>query len=82
MRGLGSFSLPLHNCQVRVNICFAVGDITPRTQWLLHYSFTKMKHSNLGVKMTGAERVNEKGKNNFNPMLCLPDSRFWFYQFQ
>ena len=34
-------------------VLITVEDITPRTQWLLHYSFTDVDHNSLGVKMTG-----------------------------
>ena len=42
--------------QVLIN----VGGITPRTQWLIHYSFTGQHHRGLGVKMRGA--VNTGGE--------------------
>ena len=38
-------------------VLITVEDITPRTQWLLHYSFTDVDHSSLGVKMTGGVEI-------------------------
>ena len=36
-------------------------ETTPRTQWLLHFSFTSSSHHSLGVKMTGGHKVAGTG---------------------
>ena len=45
-------------------VAISVEDITPRTQWLLHYSFTDTAASNslAGHKMTGAKKLGGKGE--------------------
>ena len=42
-----------------VQVLITVRDITPRTQWLLHYSFTPVTDPSLGLKMTGAIKSEE-----------------------
>ena len=45
-----------------VQVLITVRDITPRTQWLLHYSFTPVTDPSLGLKMTGAIKSEESGE--------------------
>ena len=42
-------------------VAISVEAITPRTQWLLHYSFTDATNSLGGHKMTGATKLEGKG---------------------
>ena len=42
-------------------VAISVEEITPRTQWLLHYSFTQATNSLGGHKMTGATKLEGKG---------------------
>ena len=43
-------------------VAIAVEDITPRTQFLLHYSFTEATSSLAGQKMRGATKLEGKGE--------------------
>ena len=43
-----------------LQVLITVDDITPRTQWLLHYSFTPV--TTLGLKMTGARQSGQSGE--------------------
>ena len=44
-------------------VAIAVEAITPRTQFLLHYSFTEANNSLAGQKMRGATKVEGKGEH-------------------
>ena len=46
-----------------------VTGITPRTQWLLHYSFTRAADPALGTKMTGARL--QQGQGGQGPVQSL-----------
>ena len=51
-------------------VLITVEDITPRTQWLLHYSFTDVDHSSLGVRMSGGVK-NQGGSGIEIKILCF-----------
>ena len=44
-------------------VAIAVEAITPRTQFLLHYSFTEANNSLAGQKMRGATKLEGKGEH-------------------
>ena len=47
----------------QTEVRISVEDKTPRTQWLLHFSFTPSSHPSLGAKMDGAIKMKRKGKD-------------------
>ena len=44
-------------------VAISVEAITPRTQFLLHYSFTDATNALAGHRMTGATKLEGKGEN-------------------
>ena len=55
------FELAQYFIILLVQVLITVRDITPRTQWLLHYSFTPVTDPTLGLKMIGAIKSEESG---------------------